>query len=319
MVIECRPGIFSGGLIMIMSDASLAIIGAPTSAGAYGPGQEEAPAAIRAAGLISLLEAHGVHAIDKGNVPGYRWRVDKQNKRAMNVALVANVAKTLSRIVSESLAENKKLLIVGGDCTVELGVVAGCLDHSENIGLIYIDLDTDLNTPSSVEDGALDWMGVAHMLQLAGTDEYLSAIGKKAPMLSARQIHFFANGYMIDFERQIIDNLKIRETNLLDVAKDPVGAAKKLCQTWAPQFDKILIHLDVDVLDYVDMQLAENYRRNIGLRFDQLMMAVDEFLKLPNWSALTITEINPRHGEADGSTLRRFAERLAKSLAGAFQ
>jgi arginase len=302
-----------------MSDASLAIIGAPTSVGAYAPGQEKTPDAIRAAGLIPLLEAIRINVTDKGNIPGYRWKVDKENKRAMNVSLVANVAKALSRTVSESLDEKKKLLIIGGDCTIELGVVAGCLDHSENIGLIYIDLDTDLNTPSSVEDGALDWMGVAHLLQLPGTNENLCAIGKKAPMLGPEQIHFFANGNMTDFERKTIDTLKIRETNWQEVAKDPVGTARKICQTWAPQFDKILIHLDLDLLDYVDMQLAENYRRNIGLSFDQLMTALDEFLKLPNWSALTITEINPEHGEADSTTLRRFAERLAKSLGGAFQ
>src|SRR5688572_2395674 len=296
-------------------NASLTIIGAPSSAGAYGPGQEKTPDAIRAAGLISFLEAQGIRVIDKQNIPAYRWEVDKQNKRAMNVDMVASAAKAVSQKVSQSLEETGKILVVGGDCTVELGVVAGCLDYySENIGLIYIDLDTDLNTPSNVEDGALDWMGVAHMLKLAGTNEELCGIGKRSPMLQADQIHFFANGNMTDFEKEIISTLKIRQTNWQDVANDPIGAAKKICQVWAPQFDHILIHLDVDVLDYMDMQLAENYRRNIGLSFDQLMMTIDEFLQLPNWTTLTITEINPDHGKADGSTLRAFAERLAKSI-----
>lgn len=302
-----------------MNNASLAIIGAPSSAGAYAPGQEKAPDAIRAAGLISLLESYGINVADQQNVSGYRWEVDKQNKRAMNVDSVVNVAKAVSQEVSQCLGEKKKVLVVGGDCTIELGVVAGCIDHSENIGLIYIDLDTDLNTPLSVEDGALDWMGVAHMLQLAGTIEKLSGIGKKAPMLNANQIHFFANGTMNDFEKKTINTLKIRETNWQDVAKDPIGSANKICQSWALQFDHILIHLDVDVLDYTDMQLAENYRRNIGLSFEQLMLAVDEFLKLPNWCALTITEINPDHGRADGSTLKTFVERLAKSIGDAFK
>jgi arginase len=302
-----------------MNNASLTIIGAPSSAGAYGPGQEKTPDAIRAAGLIPLLEAQGIRVIDKQDVPAYRWEVDKQNKRAMNVDMVANTAKAVSQKVSQSLAETKKILVVGGDCTVELGVVAGCLDHSENIGLIYIDLDTDLNTPSSVEDGALDWMGVAHMLRLTGTNEKLNSIGEKVPMLSPDQIHFFANGNMTDFEKDIINTHKIKETNWRDVAKDPIGTAKNICQTWAPKFDMILIHLDVDVLDYVDIQLAENYRRNYGLTFEQLMMAIDEFLKLPNWVTLTITEINPGHGKADGSTLRVFAERLAKSIGGSFK
>jgi arginase len=266
------------------------------------------------------LEAQGIQVIDKQNTPLYRWEVDKENKRAMNVDMVVSTAKAVSQKVSQSLVETRKILVVGGDCTVELGVVAGCLDYySENIGLIYIDLDTDLNTPSSVEDGALDWMGVAHMLQLPETNEMLTVIGKKVPMLDADQIHFFANGNMTDFEKETINRYKIRETNWQEVMKDPVGTANKICQSWAPKFDKILIHLDLDVLDYVDIQLAENYRRNMGLSLDQLMMALDEFLKLPNWVTLTITEINPEHGKADGSTLRLFAERLAKSIGGAFK
>lgn len=302
-----------------MKNNQLAIVGAPSSAGAYGPGQEKAPNALRDIGLISFLEEEGVTVKDKKNVSGYRWKVDKENKRAMNVDQVHSVAKEVAGKVYESLEENNKVLVLGGDCTIELGVVAGYLESSENIGLLYIDLDTDLNTPISVEDGALDWMGLAHLLGIAGTNGKLTSIGKKAPMLRADQIYLFANGNMTDFERGVINSYELRETGWQEVASDPVKAAKKVGETWAPQFDRILIHLDLDVLDYVDMQLAENYRRNIGLTFDQLMLALDEFLQLPNWSALTVTEINPEHGEADGSTLKVFAKRLAKSIGSAFK
>lgn len=298
-----------------MKNAELAVIGAPTSAGAYGPGQEQTPDALRAAGLIGFLEEQGIEVTDKKNVTGYRWKVDKENKRAMNVGQVAAVAKELASKVSESFSENKKLLVLGGDCTVELGVVAGCLELSENIGLIYIDLDTDLNTPTSVEDGALDWMGVAHLLRIDGADEKLCSVGRRTPMLHPDQLHFFASGNVNEFERNIINSKNIRETALQEVAKDPVGAAREICRNWAFRFEHILIHLDMDVLDYVDFQIAENYRRNIGLRFDQLMQSLDEFLKLPNWTALTVTEINPAHGEAE--TLKHFAQQLARSISGA--
>ena len=69
------------------------------------------------------------------------------------------------------------VLVLGGDCTVELGTVAGALSQEENIGLVYIDLDTDLNTPESTEDGALDWMGVAHMLGVQGSIPELVSVG----------------------------------------------------------------------------------------------------------------------------------------------
>src|SRR3990170_8763725 len=126
--------------------------------------------------------------------------------------------------------------------------------------MVYIDLDTDLNTPNSVKDGALDWMGVAHMLNIDGSENKLTGLGKRIPMLHPEQIHFFANGNMEPFERTIIDKYKIQETPVQEVAADPVGAAKRIREGWTSQFDHLLIHLDADVLDYVDMPLAENYR-----------------------------------------------------------
>jgi arginase len=302
-----------------MKNNQLAIVGAPSSAGAYGPGQEKTPNALRDIGLISFLEEEGVTVQDKKNVSGYRWKVDKENKRAMNIDQVHSVAKEVAGKVHESLEENYKVLILGGDCTIELGVVAGCLELTDNIGLLYIDLDTDLNTPVSVEDGALDWMGLAHLLAIAGTNRKLTSIGKKTPMLRADQVYLFANGNMTDFEREIIHSYQIRETGWQAVARDPAASARKVGETWASQFDRVLIHLDLDVLDYVDMPLAENYRRNIGLTFKQLMLALDEFLQLPNWSTLTVTEINPEHGESDGSTLKVFAKALAQSIGSAFK
>ena len=63
-----------------------------------------------------------------------------------------------------------------------------------------------------------------------------------------------------------------------------------------------------------DLPLAENTRRENGLRLDQLMAALRPLVQMPQWSALTITELNPDHGEADGSTVRRFVDALADVL-----
>ena len=61
-------------------------------------------------------------------------------------------------------------------------------------------------------------------------------------------------------------------------------------------------------------ELAENNRRNWGLRFEQLMQALQVIVQAPHWSTLTICELNPDHGESDGSTLRTFIEALANIL-----
>ncbi len=293
----------------------LAVVGAPSSAGAYAPGQEKAPAALRAIGLMELLSACGITVDDRGDVSGFRWRADKTNPRAMNASIAATVAKATAERVATALATDAAALVLGGDCTVELGTVAGALLGTQSVGVIYIDLDTDLNTPESTKDGALDWMGVAHMLGIKGTVPELAALGPRVPMLHPEQVLFFANDNVEPFERQIIEDFGIAEVRLADVVAAPSSAAQAVVAGWGRQFERLLIHLDVDVLDYVDMPLAENTRRKTGLRFDQLMASLRPLLGAPNWAALTICELNPDHGKSDGSTLRTFAEALADGLA----
>ena len=233
----------------------------------------------------------------------------------MNVTAAATVARATADRVAAALAADAAVLVLGGDCTVELGTVAGALRATQSIGVVYIDLDTDLNTPQSTQDGALDWMGVAHMLALPGTVPELASLGPRVPMLRPEQVLFFATDNVEPFERKVIEELGIAEVRLADVAAAPSRAAEAVVSGWARQFERLLVHLDVDVLDYVDMPLAENVRRNVGLRFDQLMASLRPLLRAPNWTALTVCELNPDHGEIDGSTLRTFAGALADALA----
>lgn len=294
---------------------TLALIGAPSSAGAYAPGQEMAPQALRGAGLVEKLRGHGLTVEDRGDVPGFRWRADHETPRAMNVEAVARVARATAVHVAAALAKGARPLVLGGDCTVEIGTVAGARAASDSVGLVYIDLDTDLNTPASTTDGALDWMGVAHLLGIEGATPELVNLGIHAPLLTPDQVLFFASGNSTLAERRIIENNRMVEIDCAQVAADPAAAAQFVLGDWARRFDRLLIHLDVDVLDFLDTPLAENTRRNVGLKLDQLMIALTLLLAAPNFAALTICEINPDHGEADGSTLVTFADALADSFA----
>ena len=237
----------------------------------------------------------------------------------MNAEAAAGVARAVADRVADGLAEGAAILVLGGDCTVELGTVAGASVETEDVGLIYIDLDTDLNTPESVEDGALDWMGVAHLLYLAGTSPILAGVGPRTPMLRPDQVLLFADDNATAFERRIIDERGIQEVRLAEVQADPAGAARGVVEGWARPFGRLLVHVDVDVLDYLDLPIAENTRRNQGLRFTQLVAVLRELVAAPNWVALTICEVNPDHGELDGSTLRTFSEAMADVLASAIR
>ncbi len=278
---------------------SLTVIGAPSSAGAYAPGQERAPAVLRDVGLLEYLRRGGVPVRDFGDTA------------------VVSTARALAELVAEALKGGEPVLVLGGDCTIELGTVAGALSATDSLGLLYVDLDTDLNTPESTTDGALDWMGVAHMLGLSGALPELAEIGSRIPLLQPHQLAYFAIDNVEPFEKNIIHQLGIRHVGLAEVLAEPMKTAHAVVSGWGAKFDKLLVHLDVDVLDFASMPLAENTRRNVGLDFRQLTEALQAFVRAPNWAALTICELNPDHAESDGSTVREFSEAIADVIAGA--
>lgn len=290
----------------------LSLIGAPSSAGAYAPGQEKAPAAFRRHGLISALTRAGHEVRDRGDVAPFRWRPDPTRPRAMNLGAVRQTATAVAAHVAEAMSKDDNVLVLGGDCTIELGTVAGALNGDDSVGVIYIDLDVDLNNPQQ-SDGALDWTGVAHLLGLPGVTEELSAIGTRKPMLAPADILFFAADNITASEAEVIKTHRLETIRLSDVQSDPVAAAKRAV-TWAALYRRLLVHLDVDVLAYTDFPIAENVRRCPGLRFDELASALGILLAAPNWRALTLAEINPDHAPDEAETFRRLIAMLADVL-----
>src|SRR5688500_19232957 len=99
---------------------TLNLIGAPSSAGAYAPGQEKAPAAFRQHGLADALIQAGRDVRDGGDVAGIRWRPDPTRLKAMNVEAVRRTAGEVAVLVADAMATDEAVLVLGGDCTVEL-------------------------------------------------------------------------------------------------------------------------------------------------------------------------------------------------------
>ena len=91
--------------------------------GAHSPGQEQAPAALRDAGLAERLG----DVLDLGDTTLRRWAPDREHRRAQNAAAVAAAAAEVAERVERALRAGHRALVLGGDCTVELGVVAGAL------------------------------------------------------------------------------------------------------------------------------------------------------------------------------------------------
>lgn len=295
-----------------MSDR-LAVIGAPSSAGAYAPGQEAAPAALRAAGLLDGLRDAGWAVEDHGDVGAARWAPDPEDPRAANAGAVARVAGDVAAAVRAAAAP--RTLVLGGDCTVGVGAVAALAERGR-VGLLYLDLHADLNIPSATADGALDWMGVAHLLGLDGTRPALRDVGPRTPLLHGADVALagFDADHATAFELAMISEHGLPVVSVAELAGDPVGSIDRALDALAP-CDVLAVHFDVDVIDFLALPLSENVERDGGVTAEVALAALAAAARDPRCATVTVTEVNPGHGAADGSTLRTFAGGLAAALA----
>ena len=87
-----------------------------------------------------------------------------------------------------------------------------------------------------------------------------------------------------------------------------------MVEDFAPRFDRLLLHLDVDTVDFTDAPLSENTGRNEGLALDVCLRALAVLAGAEQLSALTVTELNPLHGDEEAHTLERFVDGLVGCL-----
>jgi len=295
----------------------LSVIGVPSSAGAFAAGQELAPSALREGGLLERLRSVCSDVEDLGDSPGFRWRPDRSDPRAQNLAAVIEQVQATSIRVAAALAAGRTALVLGGDCTIGVGTVAGARLALGSVGLVYFDLHADMNTRASVIDGAMDWTGVAHMLAFDGTEPALASAVLPAPLLTVDDLVLFGHDeqHATPWERDQISRLAVRRVAVEEVADDPRKAALRAVRMIETGSDRYVVHLDVDVIDFTDAPLSENTGRNTGLSFEAAMIALRVLLTSDRVAALTVAELNPLHASAEEGLLKRFVEALAEAWA----
>lgn len=290
-----------------MRNASLAVIGVPSSAGGRRTGQEGAPSAFRAAGLLEELRAIGFDVADLGDLPTVSFRPDPEHPRQQNVDLVRDVARQVADRVDRALASARMPLVLGGDCSVGLGVIAGVLRHHSSLGLVYFDADLDLNTPETTPSGILDGMVLAHVLG-RGVPE-LVEIGPRRPLLSDEDVVVFG----FDEESESIDppeltalkSSPISRYPLSRVRADPTAAATSALLHLENRCSAMVVHFDVDVTDLPAVDVP--HPRGLGL--DSAFDALRIFLAAPNCTSLVVTELNAEL-DPDQSHVRRLVRGL---------
>jgi arginase len=288
------------------------VIGVPSSVGAHGPGQEKAPAALRQAGLLGALREAGLEVDDLGDLPVTRFQPDRGHAKQQSLSRVVAVDNQVADVVDAAVARGTLPLVLGGDCTVTIGVIAGVLRHQPELGLIYCDGDADLTTPTTTHSGIFDSMGMAHLIG-DGAPE-LARIGPRYPLLPQDRIALFG---FHPFEVEPTEQRRLEASRMLrypvtSMGDRPVAFAADARAKLEARAAGLVVHFDVDVMDSAEIPLAD-WPHYDALEFGEAMRCLTVFVSSPKLAALVVTEINPDH-DPDGLLIRRFIEGFVDAL-----
>ncbi|TMB72055.1 MAG: arginase family protein [Chloroflexi bacterium] len=235
----------------------LGLIGVPSSAGAHGPGQEKAPAALRQAGLLGALRETGLEVEDLGDLPVTRFQPDMANRKRQSRSPVITVARQVADRVAAAVERDLVPLVIGGDCTITLGVVAGLLRNQPDLGLIYFDGDADMTTPETTHSGIFDSMGVSHLI--GEGDPEVAHLGLRFPLLPPDRITLFGfHPYEIEpKEQRLLETSAITQYPVTSMGDRPVELAAEALARLEARARAIAVHFDVDVMDSAEIPLAD--------------------------------------------------------------
>lgn len=297
----------------VMSSArQVILLGAATSAGSHHAGQDLAPEALRTAGFIESLTAAGLSVSDLGNITHEVFRVDHSGAPARNIAATVRAARAVADVVERAAASGAVIVVLGGDCTITLGVLAGLQRAEPDTALVYFDGDADLGMPG---DGAgiLDAMGVAHMLGLART-ELTNLFPAQPPISEGRLALLGYNEVDPETFRPAVFDARPHLAHWPDhaVRADPVGRAHDALAALSTA-NRLIVHFDVDAVDSGDLPLANFPHYGTGVPLAAAAEVLSVLFAAPTLTAVVLTEVNPSY-DPIGDALRRYIDAVTSAL-----
>ncbi len=280
--------------------ARLAIVDAPVDCSGAGRGEEQAPRALRAAGLLERLGARDAGEADAR----IRDRRRDPETGVVGAVEVRRAARAIASRVREVLDARECPLVLGGDCALLLGVFQALPSGS---GLWFVDGHADFFDGDSSPTGEAADMDLA-ILTGHGPPRLLAL---NRPLLEPAAVVLLGHrpaelhpdvareNARLDPAIHALTAPEVRERGAARVGTD---AAARLGERLA------WLHLDLDVLDE-DVLPAVSYPQALGLDWDELVALTRPLVAAPNLLGVSVADFNPNL-DPDGAHAARVVEAL---------
>ena len=287
----------------------IALLGAPVSAAALAPGGEGAPASLRNAGLVSKLQSIGYEVADMGDDPVRAYQIDEEGPRARNLRNVLGALDALRPRVEVAVKSGALPVILSGDCSVALAVIAGLRRYFRTVSLLYADADADLQTPATTPSGCVDGMVVSHLVGRGAAE--MVRFWSEPPLVREPDLALFGVSRLDPAEEQALQTSPLRRYLVEDIRrKSPAKTASEAIERIHGGTHEFVLHFDVDVIAGFQ---ATNLPSSEGLSLEELREAFSIFAALPHLAAIEITGYNPSK-DSDGSCANLLVDFLGEIL-----
>lgn len=273
------------------------------------PGEERAPAAIRASGLLERL---GIEDLGDAHQP-IASALRDPDTGVIAFAEIAAANAGVRDVVGRVLDRGGRPLVLGGDCAFLPGALAAAHAHGGPLGVVLVDGHPDCH------DGTTSPTGEAADMELAvATGRGPAGLVDLAGPPIVRPEHAVVLGYGRERPEDAA------EAELADPAIELVPAAelrgdlpartRAVAARLAADPGRYWIHLDVDVLDETVLP-AVTYPHLDGLGWDEVEAALRVLLEPEGAVAgLSIADYVPPR-DPDGRGLEQLTEMLRRLLA----
>jgi arginase len=286
------------------------IIEAPSHLGLRAAGVEALPEALPAAGLAERL---GARRGTRLPVPAFDPTIDAATG-LLNPHGLGDHAARLADAVGTVLDQGSFPIVLGGDCTILLGI-ALALRRRGRSGLLFLDGHADFYQPEAEPTGEAASMELA--LVTGRGPELVTDLEGRRPLLRDEDVVVFgfrdADHAAAEGSRPLaptihaIDLPSVREQGAGRAARD---ALAHLERPGGPA--GFWVHLDVDVLDDAIMP-AVDYHLPDGLTWEELTGVLRTAVASDHATGLDITIFNPTL-DPDGQLTRTLVDALVAAL-----
>lgn len=298
---------------MSFNPEDIQIISAPSTLGLKPSGVEEVGRSLLDCGLAEALGTkHKLNYIDTLNHAYSEARDASTNM--LNASAIRDFSLTLSKVVCDTLQIEKFPLILGGDCSILIGIMQG-LKVKGNYGLIFLDAHADFYRPDKSITGEAADMDLAIVTGRGA--EILTNINNNRPYV--KDEHVIHVGQRDWEETQTYGSEDIRQTRIKCFSLDEIrerGIAETMHEMLTHineiTVDGFWIHYDMDVLSD-EINPAVDYRLPDGLQFDEAEYLIRNLLMTGRMVGISIAIFNPRL-DKDGSIAKNITNSLGKSF-----